>query len=430
MNYATRVMNILISIGSLGLGGAEKQAIWLANRLSLEHKVTLFTYQGGERECELSERVQWLKFTGRESSQKLEPDLGLDPDHQVGNLDSESDFKNALTLRIILKQKIRITAKNLFQFSQEYKFDRLITFPINILDQIIAYRKVRRIVNDCNPDLVITFLFHDTINVGLASVLRFKRPKLIVGRRSPIGYGDNTRGLMHRLILRLVYKLADVGVSNSKANVSSAIHDGLVESKIQIVPNFIKKPEFFLRKIPQHGPLKMVCIANMHWYKNHKNLLVGISKVVNQEDIVQLTLIGNGPLFKEIVMLSYELGVPVMFEGFVSNSATKLRDFDAAILVSYFEGSSNAVLEALVVGLPVISSNTGSVSELISSGAPIIVCDPDSPESIAIAIANLKENYEDYSKKAQHYSDFLKFEFSEDSVFKLWNTLILDVTSV
>jgi glycosyltransferase involved in cell wall biosynthesis len=232
------------------------------------------------------------------------------------------------------------------------------------------------------------------------------------------------------VILRLVYKLADLGVSNSKANVTSAIHDGLVESKIQIVPNFVTKPEFFTRKIPQQGALKMVCIANMHWYKNHKNLLVAISKVVNHREIVQLTLIGNGPLFKEIVMLSGELGVPVMFEGFVSNPATKLHDFDAAILVSYFEGSSNAVLEALVTGIPVISSNTGSVSELMSSGAPIIVCDPDSPDSIAIAITNLKENYEDFLKKAQDYSDFLEIELSEDSVFKLWSALILDVTSV
>ena len=129
-------------------------------------------------------------------------------------------------------------------------------------------------------------------------------------------------------------------------------------------------------------------------------------------------------------MLSSELGVPVTFEGFVSNPATKLGGFDAAILVSYFEGSSNAVLEALVAGIPVISSNTGSVSELMSSGAPIIVCDPDSPESIAIAITSLKENYEDYLKKAQDYSDFLEIELSEDSVFKLWNALILDVISV
>ena len=423
-------MNILISIGSLGLGGAEKQAVWLANRLSLEHKVTLFTFQGGERECELSERVQWLKFPAKESYQKLAIKLELDPAHQVTTPDNESVSKHALTRLIILKQRIRITAKKIFQFSEKYKFDRLITFPINILDQIIAYRKVRQIVNDCNPDLVITFLFHDTINVGLATVFRCKRPKLIVGRRSPIGYGDNSRGLMHRVALRLVYKLADMGVSNSKANVSSAIHDGLVESKIQIVPNFVTKPDFLTQKRPQRGPLKVVCIANMHWYKNHKNLLVAISKIVNQMETVQLTLIGNGPLFKEVVMLSTELGVSVMFEGFVSNPATKLYDFDAAILVSYFEGSSNAVLEALVAGIPVISSNTGSVSELISSGAPIIHSDPDSPESIAIAINSLKENYEDYFKKSQDYSDFLEIELSEDSVFKLWSTLILNVTSV
>ena len=43
-------MKILISIGSLGLGGAEKQAVWLANEFSKANEVTLVTYYGGKRE--------------------------------------------------------------------------------------------------------------------------------------------------------------------------------------------------------------------------------------------------------------------------------------------------------------------------------------------------------------------------------------------
>ena len=62
MNYATRVMNILISIGSLGLGGAEKQAVWLANEFAVDNEVTLITYHGGKRESELSNRVRWIRL--------------------------------------------------------------------------------------------------------------------------------------------------------------------------------------------------------------------------------------------------------------------------------------------------------------------------------------------------------------------------------
>jgi len=57
MTYALVVMKILISIGTLGLGGAEKQAVWLANRLSEHHDVTLLTYHGGVREKDLSPNV-------------------------------------------------------------------------------------------------------------------------------------------------------------------------------------------------------------------------------------------------------------------------------------------------------------------------------------------------------------------------------------
>jgi hypothetical protein len=63
-------MKILISIGSLGLGGAEKQAVWLANKLSKEHEVTLLTYHGGAREKDISSGVTWKTIFDNQSEQK------------------------------------------------------------------------------------------------------------------------------------------------------------------------------------------------------------------------------------------------------------------------------------------------------------------------------------------------------------------------
>ena len=70
-------MKILISIGTLGLGGAEKQAVWLANRLSEEHEVTLLTYHGGAREKDISSRIAWKTIFDDDEEEKVtEQDSG------------------------------------------------------------------------------------------------------------------------------------------------------------------------------------------------------------------------------------------------------------------------------------------------------------------------------------------------------------------
>ncbi len=429
MNYATRVMNILISIGSLGLGGAEKQAVWLANRLSLDHEVSLFTYHGGKREVDLSQNVKWIKIFDEVESKgsSVSPSMSR-PVRESFSHKVLKFMKNNFYVRTQIKWILSLLKKSAKK-SQKYKVSKILFVPVRVLNETYIYRKARLVLKDSKPDLVITFLFHDTLNVGLASVLKFQKPKLIVGRRSPIGYGDDSRGLIHKRILRFIYGSADMGISNSIANIESAIKDGLSKSKIRIIPNYVTSPALHRNQKQSSDNLKLVCIANMHWYKNHRNLVLATSRVIHSGNHISLTLIGDGPLFTEIFELSSDLGLSIDFRGFEDNPSASLQEFDAAILVSYFEGSSNAVLEALISGIPVISSNTGSVSELISSGAPIVLCDPNDIESIANATRFLKDNYEHYSGQARSYSQYLKTAYGEDRIFSLWNKAIRDVTS-
>ena len=78
---------------------------------------------------------------------------------------------------------------------------------------------------------MITFLYHDTLMIGLATLLRMKPPKLIVGRRSPFGYCEDDRILMQKWLMRWIYSRADAAVTNSVANVPNAVLDGVAPEK-------------------------------------------------------------------------------------------------------------------------------------------------------------------------------------------------------
>ena len=498
-------MNILISIGTLGLGGAEKQAVWLANRLSEFHEVTLLTYHGGVREKDLGPKVIWRTIFEIQDKEKDEDiayqELMIEeralpqslikeesnPSYEVDSRELES--VTSISRLRLLEEKVKSSLKNFpltfkflrylyiksmpliqivrsgLQLSKKLRAGlawknfskrlirvginlmaafmnrllRLVRKPLlyltlsrlrqNIKNQTYVFRRARKMVKEVRPDLIITFLFHDTLNVGLAGLTQIKRPRLIVGRRSPIGYGDSTRNRAHRFSLRVIYKFADLAVSNSIANNNSAINDGINKGKISVIENFVDKNNLSKVQNIIEEPLEILCIANFHWYKNHEGLLRAIATIPNHKKRFRITFVGDGPLLNEIQYLASELEVSCDFSGFVDNPSSKIPLFQAIILVSHVEGSSNALLEGLICGIPAVVSRVGAAEELLSQGAPLILCDSYDVFSIANGLIQLTDNYDTLRDDARDFSKILSENLSQDRIFKKWQEAIRIVTS-
>ena len=478
-------MKILISIGTLGLGGAEKQAVWLANRLSEEHEVTLLTYHGGAREKDISSSVTWKTIFDIESLGQVTIDkstnlntenspipfqsvnaVRLNLDNSIQNeLDSILDISRAgrskEKIRFLLKDfpeiyrscirlhirfesfikclKLTLSTLNNFVYSLKSrmltglrKFLYLLTLPkvrVNLKNQTYVFRKARKIVKESGPDLIITFLFHDTLNVGLAGLMQIKRPRLIVGRRSPIGYGDDSRSKVHKLILKIINRFATLAVSNSFGNLESAHRDGLRENKLRVIGNYISSNTLSEISFFQDKALKILCIANFHWYKNHEGLLRAVSSIVGHQNRFHFTFVGDGPLLGDMQILASELKISAEFKGFVDNPSLDIHNYHAMVLVSHVEGSSNALLEGLVAGVPALVSNVGAVQELVKQGAPLIVCDSTDLDSIAKGLVKLSNEYQTLRSEALSFSNIVLETLGEDSVLKKWQDVIKEVTS-
>jgi glycosyltransferase involved in cell wall biosynthesis len=492
-------MKILISIGTLGLGGAEKQAVWLANQLSEFHEVTLLTYHGGARETDLNPKVTWKTifelqekneeneiisanvvheelsaalegFTGDELLSQYVASSKIDsiPSGLMINRMKEL-LKNFPFLRKIListysKTQLilrffRSTKTNVFKVAKKPKYLWLISLRllnyflnsmkskalrilakdpllkmfqrllVNFNNQTFVFKRARKVIKSMRPDLVITFLFHDTLNVGLAGLAQIKRPKLIVGRRSPIGYGDGSRNRFHKFILRVIYKFSSLAISNSAGNVESALRDGISKRKIKIIGNFVTKGQLSNVPLTSGVPLEILCIANFHWYKNHEGLLRAITLIPNHENYFHITFVGDGPLFEEIKQLAFELKVSACFRGFVENPSSQIQFFQALILVSHIEGSSNALLEGLVSGVPALVSKAGAAEELFSQGAPIVLCESNDVQSIADGLIELRDNYSILQSQARNFAEVIGATLSEETVLSQWQQAIHDVTS-
>jgi len=103
-------------------------------------------------------------------------------------------------------------------------------------------------------------------------------------------------------------------------------------------------------------------------------------------------ILGEGELLGELMQLSHTLEVAdkVVFAGWQQNPFRYLATADLFVLSSHYEGFPNALLEAMALGLPVISTDcpTGP-AELLDGGRYGLLVPPDNPDELANAMLSL-----------------------------------------
>ena len=120
------------------------------------------------------------------------------------------------------------------------------------------------------------------------------------------------------------------------------------------------------------GPLRVLSIGRLQWVKGFDDALRAIARLVAAGHPVEYRIVGEGPDREKLTFLIDELGLGDSVELLGVQTQAQVRDqlvwADAMLLSSLSEGISNAVLEAMAVGLPVVSTDCGGMSEVIKSG--------------------------------------------------------------
>lgn len=103
-----------------------------------------------------------------------------------------------------------------------------------------------------------------------------------------------------------------------------------------------------------------------------------------------LDIYGEGPMRQELEEYIERKGCRVRLQGRSANIASQMKSAQVFVLSSDYEGMSNAMIEAMYLGLPVISTKVSGAKELIIDH--INGCFADDANSIAQAFSYLSEN--------------------------------------
>ena len=318
---------------SLFTGGAERQAIWLANSLSKSgYKVNLLILKKGDELSHLvNENIKIFRF-------------------QIYSQNSKKLFKlfRLSRLAVLSVLKIRKTIQN----------------------------------SECENKVIISFMFHSYVFGFLSNILQ-NNTKLIYSVRSDrLGKRSSKKSLLRHTIFKFISYKADHLVFNSR--------NGLIQFKKELSKNlnlhFIqngllslekKEDDFISQKILdflEDSKYKYAVSARIDPLNNFENLVRALEKLKKDNVNFKCVIFGRG-VEKETIhskIDELDLGSSIYLIGNVKNAASYYHFFDLLIHPAFHAGFSNSVAEAIQSEINVVIGRIGDTTDLFDENELIL----------------------------------------------------------
>ena len=135
-------------------------------------------------------------------------------------------------------------------------------------------------------------------------------------------------------------------------------------------------------------------VATFSDKKDYKTLIDAAIELCREDPDYVFVLIGDGPTKASLQLKVKEAGLAdrILFPGKRSDVESILQITDIGALMTYTEGLSNAIIEYMAMGLPVIASRGGGTDELIEEGFNGYMVDTESKDQLKERIMLLKND--------------------------------------
>lgn len=171
----------------------------------------------------------------------------------------------------------------------------------------------------------------------------------------------------------------------------------------------------------------LISVANLVPYKDYKTILKALEVVKSSNIDFSYIIIGEGPMKNLIIEVINHLRLndEVLLYG-VSNKVNQILSIsDVFIHSSMGEGCSNAIVEAMASGLPIIASNTGGTSEIVKADFGCLF-QYQNYLQLADQIIEMLSNENLINKMGQKAKEYAKTNHSASNMVEKYHNLIED----
>ena len=269
--------------------------------------------------------------------------------------------------------------------------------------------KLHRILRQGRYDIVHT---HEYKSNALAVLLQAEHAVQVVATAH--GYNQTTwREGAYYAMEQAIFRHLRAVVTPTRDLADFLHRRGVPRRLLHVIPNAIEVPPGHARRekgtfcfspVCPAGPAKerksrmspfpavrLLYLGRLSLEKDPLNLLQAAAILRRRGLAFELTLAGDGPERAHIEHAAAELGIAssVRLAGYVGDVIGLLTNADILVSPSRTECMPNAVLEAMLAGVPVVATAVGGLGEMIRDGEHGLLCPPRNPPALAAAIERL-----------------------------------------
>jgi glycosyltransferase involved in cell wall biosynthesis len=256
--------------------------------------------------------------------------------------------------------------------------------------------RLRRLLVERDIDVVHA---HSPVAATGARVVLRTIPK---ARRPRIVTTEHNMWQTHVALTRWADALT-VGLDDAHLAVSSAVRASLpqrLQARTEVIRHGIDVEavaahradrDDVRRELGLDGQVVVGTVANLRQTKGWPDLLVAAKQVLDKVEGSSFVAVGQGPMQDEVARLHRHLGLGDRFKllGYRADAVRVMSGCDVFCLASYHEGLPVAVMEAMVLGLPIVATDVGGVSELVADRLHGRLVPPYRPDVLAGALVEL-----------------------------------------
>lgn len=267
-------------------------------------------------------------------------------------------------------------------------------------------RWIRRYFKE-NAQVVISFLAPFNM-LALGAVAFSKVPIIVADRNDPHKVPSK---FIIRKMRDFLYRFADGVVVQTRKN--KEYFSRTVQKKSVVIYNPIDLKEKTGLALTQEKQKSIVSVGRLMEQKNQKNLISAFADIRERYPEYTLTIYGDGPLKDALTEQASALGIAdfVRFPGSVDDLHDRIVSAELFVLTSDYEGMPNALIEAMCLGLPVISTKVSGATDLIRDGENGLLVECDDVQDLANAMEKMLSDdtlRSNCAKTAVGLSDMLK----------------------
>lgn len=219
---------------------------------------------------------------------------------------------------------------------------------------------------------------------------------------------ENRRPLRKWITTLLVKcgKMIPVAISPKNQEKVAAFYN-IAKEKVPVINNPVVLERFYRCKERQTDECVFITVGRLTPLKNQEMMIKAFAKVQETDRPAKLVLVGSGEseaALRELVD-RLNLNEKVCFAGYVQDVERYLAEADVFVLSSNYEGLPMSILEAMAAELPVISTDVGGISDIVTdNGILIPVGDTDALRAAMLQLMEDPELRSHMSQRAKAYA--------------------------